>query len=72
MFRLKLRTYKGLVVTPDVAEMLRQLENKANEGKWRVKYLPHHPSWTTPSLWFLLAVKSTSSSRSREPHHRRP
>lgn len=40
MFRLKLHTYKGLVVAPDVAEMLRQMENKANEGKWRVKYLP--------------------------------
>lgn len=40
MFRQRLKTYKGLIVTADVAEALRLLENKANEGKWRVKFLP--------------------------------
>lgn len=40
MFRLRLQNYKGMLVAPDVAEALRRLENKANEGKWRVKLLP--------------------------------
>lgn len=41
MFRQKMRTYKGLIVTADVAEALHLLEVKANEqGKWRVKFLP--------------------------------
>ena len=40
MHRQQQRSYKGLIVTADVAEVLRQLENRANEGKWRVKFLP--------------------------------
>lgn len=41
MFRQRLKTYKGLIVTADTAEALRLLENKANEnGRWRVKLVP--------------------------------
>lgn len=41
MYRQRLKTYKGLIVTADTAEALRSLENRANEqGKWRVKYVP--------------------------------
>ena len=53
MFRQKLKTYKGLVVTADVAEALRLLENKANErGKWRVKYPPQPRA--TPDILSLV------------------
>ena len=43
MYRQKLRTYKGMLVTADVAEALRLLEARASErGKWRVRY--HKPT----------------------------
>jgi len=39
MFRQKLKTYKGLIVTADVAAAMHTLEAKANEnGKWRVSF----------------------------------
>lgn len=46
MYRQKLHSYKGMLVTADVAETLRLLEAKANErGKWRVRYLkPSRPT----------------------------
>lgn len=41
MYRQRLRTYKGLMVTADTAEALRLLESRANDnGRWRVKYIP--------------------------------
>ena len=40
MYRQRLRTYKGLLVTADVADALRLLEGKASQqGRWKVKYL---------------------------------
>lgn len=45
MFRQKLKTYKGLIVTADVAAAMHTLEAKANEhGKWRVKFLSSGPA----------------------------
>lgn len=40
MRRIHLQTYKGLLVTPDMAEALHQLEVLASDnGKWRVRFL---------------------------------
>lgn len=45
MFRQKLKTYKGLIVTADVAEAMHKLEVQANEnGKWRVAFMPSGPA----------------------------
>lgn len=45
MFRQKLKIYKGLIVTADVAAAMHALEAKANEnGKWRVTFLPPIPA----------------------------
>jgi len=38
MQRLRLMTYKGLIVAPDVADALRSLENQASKAGWRVKF----------------------------------
>jgi hypothetical protein len=41
MYRQRLKTYKGLIVTADTATALAALEKQANDhGKWRVKYIP--------------------------------
>ena len=40
MYRQRLRTYKGLLATADMASALRQLEAQASDrGRWLVKYL---------------------------------
>jgi len=40
MHRTRLMTYKGMIVTPDVAMALQTLEaNASNNGKWRVRYV---------------------------------
>lgn len=39
MHRTRLMTYKGLIVTPDLAKALGALEAAANKSKWRVRYI---------------------------------
>ena len=40
MHRTRLMTYKGMIVTPDVAKALGALEaNASNNGKWRVRFI---------------------------------
>ena len=55
MHRIRLMTYKGLIVTPDVAEVLRALEDSANRnGRWRINFIkppeePHSPLSLLPA-----------------------
>lgn len=51
MFRQRLRTYKGLIVTADTATALKIVEERANAiGRWTVKYLPQPPQVDPLSL----------------------
>jgi len=51
MHRVSLMIYKGLIVTPDVAEALRVLEVAANKGKWKVRFKPADmPAYSPISL----------------------
>ena len=51
MYRQRLKTYKGLIVTADTAEALRLLENRANDnGRWKIKYTPQVASSDPLSL----------------------
>jgi hypothetical protein len=61
MQRIRLMTYKGLIVAPDVAAALRALEAKASESGWRVRYIkPDDVPYSEMSLlpagrevWFI-------------------
>ena len=51
MYRQRLRTYKGLIVTADTATALAALEKQASDnGKWRVKYIPQPVKFDPLSL----------------------
>jgi len=48
MHRVRLMTYKGLIVAPDVAAALRALEARANDAGWRVRYIKPDPQPYSP------------------------
>jgi hypothetical protein len=55
MHRERIHTFKGFMITADVAEALRLLEASASQKGWRVKYtIPDRPSGHLP-LSLLLA-----------------
>lgn len=39
MHRVRLMTYKGMIVAPDVGAALRALEAEANRGGWRIRHI---------------------------------
>lgn len=43
MQRIRLMTYKGLIVAPDVAEALRAVEEAGSKGGWRIRFVKPDP-----------------------------